>query len=506
LEDREQRVLPLTTIKERVDAEPYWIQKMDLGDGIVTPGWWDPKVDELPFYRLPADMTGLRVLDVGCGEGFFSFETERRGAKEVVAMDASLARLRRFEICRDALGSSISPQWLSVYSLDPEWMGTFDLVMFLGVLCHLQDPLLGIKKVAAVTSGTLLVQSETLESFSRQPLAHFLGHELQSGPPGSRTQDSTVLWLPNAACIRAMLSQVGMVNIEHIGGARKPTFRETAARRLHPSKYPAWQSRAQFRAQAPRATAQESSRTGYRKFKADETVPLPPIYLQNQVGLGATFKDTALITIGRLNMAGLRPDHDVLDIGCGVGRIARFLCDYLKDGGTYEGFDVTEVLVQWCQGNITPLFPNFNFTYTPLFHPSYNPDPSLASAAEFRFPYSDGSFDFVFAQSVFTHLFPEETANYLNEVSRVLRPGGITFLTWILFNDDDPPTYEHPSLKGMKRDVSGTFGIQDTATVGYRDRSVREQYSSCGLTIVEPVHLGHGDGLQDALVAVKSFD
>ena len=238
------------TIKERVDAERYWFLKMDLGGGIVTPGWSDPRVDKLPFYGLPADMTGLRVLDIGCAEGFFSFEAERRGAKEVVAMDASRAYVRRFEICRDALGSGLQPQVGSVYDLDPETLGTFDLVMFFGVLYHLQDPLLGIQKVAAMTSGTLLVQSRTLETFSTQPLAHFQEHGLLSGQKDNRIQDSSVIWLPNAACIRAMLSQVGMVNIEQIGGARKPTTRETVARRLFPKRYPTWHSGAQFRAEA----------------------------------------------------------------------------------------------------------------------------------------------------------------------------------------------------------------------------------------------------------------
>ncbi len=243
--------------------------------------------------------------------------------------------------------------------------------------------------------------------------------------------------------------------------------------------------------------------TGARQFPAEESIPVPPMHLQRKVGPSASFNDTALIAIGRLNMAGLRPHHDVLDIGCGVGRIARFLCDYLSDGGTYEGFDVTEALIQWCQGNITPLFPNFNFTYTPLFHPAYNTNRSLPSAAEFTFPYSDESFDFVFAQSVFTHLLPEETGNYLNEVTRVLRPGGVSFLTWILFDDHDPSIYRHYSLKTMERDASGTFGLQGTATVGYLEQFVRGLYSSSGLRIVEPVHLGQ-TGIQDAFVAIKS--
>ena len=109
--------------------------------------------------------------------------------------------------------------------------------------------------------------------------------------------------------------------------------------------------------------------------------------------------------MGRLNMAGLRPEHDVLDVGCGVGRTARFLCDYLSADARYEGFDIVEMLIDWCQAEITPRFPNFRFRYIPLFNSEYLPDAALPSAAELRFPYPDESFDFVFAHSVFTHLW-----------------------------------------------------------------------------------------------------
>jgi tRNA (mo5U34)-methyltransferase len=54
------------------------VEGIPTSDGVVTPGWSDPARDKLPYFRLPDDMTGLRVLDVGCAEGYFSFEAERR--------------------------------------------------------------------------------------------------------------------------------------------------------------------------------------------------------------------------------------------------------------------------------------------------------------------------------------------------------------------------------------------------------------------------------------------
>lgn len=241
----------MTTVRERVEAEPYWFLRMDLGDGVITPGWSNPARDKLPYFGLPDDMTGFRVLDVGCAEGFFSFEAERRGAAEVVSADYDPECIKRFKICADALGSKVThPQVLSVYSLDPAIQGTFDLVMFFGLLYHLEYPLLGIEKVAAMTSGTLFIQSFTLEtaSLTDQSLARFRPHGVTSGPKDNPIHDPTVFWEPNAACIRDMLDNVGLVDIERLPGPEPPLGQRIARRLRHRT----WNGGAQFRARAAR--------------------------------------------------------------------------------------------------------------------------------------------------------------------------------------------------------------------------------------------------------------
>jgi tRNA (mo5U34)-methyltransferase len=238
-------------LKERVEAEPYWFLQMDLVDGVVTPGWSNPAVDKLPYFGLPADMTGWRVLDVGCAEGFFSFEAERRGAAEVISLDFDSECIKRFQLCAEALGSTVThPQVLSVYELDPAVLGTFDLVMFFGLLYHLRDPLLGLQKVAAMMRGTLLMQSYTLETtaLAGQPLARFVPHGVTSGPEDNPMFDPTVYWEPNPECIRDMLDHVGLVDIERLPGP-KPSVRFRVARRVRPRKYRITNGSAQFRAQ-----------------------------------------------------------------------------------------------------------------------------------------------------------------------------------------------------------------------------------------------------------------
>ena len=209
--------------------------------------------------------------------------------------------------------------------------------------------------------------------------------------------------------------------------------------------------------------------------------------------------------MGRMNMAGLRPDHDVLDIGCGVGRTARYLCDYMDSDARYEGFDIMEEMIVWYQENITPLFPHFRFTYTPLFNASYKPDESLPSAAEFSFPYPDSSFDFAFAHSVFTHLPPDSTGNYLRELHRVLRPGGIAYTTWFLF-DGELSASPKTMVSEMTLDESGLFAIHNPEmpdnAVGYLEGYVLDEIEKSGLSVAGPVHYGFAR-LQDVVVASR---
>jgi SAM-dependent methyltransferase len=243
-----------------------------------------------------------------------------------------------------------------------------------------------------------------------------------------------------------------------------------------------------------------------RLFPAEATLPMPPPSLQNQVGPPGVFHDVALTTMGRLNLAGLRPDHDVLDIGCGVGRTARYLCDYLDESSRYEGFDITRELVQWCQRNITPAFSNFHFQHIPLFNSAYQPRADLPSPAELRFPYPDASFDFVLAHSVFTHLDLDASLRYLEEIHRVLRPSGVSYTTWLLF-EDDPARSVNPLIAGMVLDPSGRFAVDDVnnpdTAIGFSEQFVRDAHRRHSLEIVEPIRFGFGK-LQDAVVATRS--
>jgi SAM-dependent methyltransferase len=160
---------------------------------------------------------------------------------------------------------------------------------------------------------------------------------------------------------------------------------------------------------------------------------LPPASLRDQIGAG-DFRAVGEEFLGHFRqLAGLRPNEDVLDVGCGVGRMAIPLTEFLLPAARYEGFDVVPELVEWCSANITPAYPNFRFAVSDLYSSTYNPL-GAARSEEYEFSYPDETFDFVFLTSVFTHLLPAAVARYLSEIRRVLRPGGRSFMTFFLLD------------------------------------------------------------------------
>ncbi|OYZ67215.1 MAG: hypothetical protein B7Y12_22035, partial [Rhizobiales bacterium 24-66-13] len=157
-------------------------------------------------------------------------------------------------------------------------------------------------------------------------------------------------------------------------------------------------------------------------------LPQPPagsIYVGDGdfLAIGAEFL-RHFVTLG-----GLRRSHRVLDVGCGIGRMAVPLTQFLHpERGSYEGFDPVLEGVMWCTTTITPAYPRFRFQRLDVAHALYNPQ-GVVSGAELVLPFANRSFDFALMVSVATHLPPDELAIYLREIARVLAPGGKLFLT-----------------------------------------------------------------------------
>ncbi len=204
-------------------AEIEWFHTIDLGHGIVTPGL-DDTPRKLADIKMPADLSGRTVLDIGAWDGFFSFEAERRGAKRVLATDSfcwsgdAWGSKQGFELARQALGSEVEDRFIDVMDLSPEAVGVFDLVLFLGVLYHLRHPLLALEKVAAVTTGCLILETEVDLIGARHPaMAFYPGTELNNDP--------TNWWAPNPRALAGMLKAAGFSRIEVVTPPKPLAYR-----------------------------------------------------------------------------------------------------------------------------------------------------------------------------------------------------------------------------------------------------------------------------------------
>jgi len=146
--------------QEAIAQKDIWYHKIEVAPGVWTPGVHDSP-EALARLELPEDLTGMRVLDIGARDGFFTFEAERRGAREVVALDNEPPDHTGFSIAAELLDSKATYITENVYSLDPEKYGTFDLVLFLGVIYHLRHPLLALDRIHDICSPDALLLLET---------------------------------------------------------------------------------------------------------------------------------------------------------------------------------------------------------------------------------------------------------------------------------------------------------------------------------------------------------
>ena len=228
----------------------------------------------------------------------------------------------------------------------------------------------------------------------------------------------------------------------------------------------------------------------------------PPRRLRVRVGESDSFN-----TVGEeflkyfKELGGLKPNESVLDVGCGIGRMAVALTRYL-DKGSYEGFDILSEGIGWATRNITPKFPNFHFQHVDIYNKSYNPNGNF-EAREFSFPYKNDYFDFVLLTSVFTHMLPKDLENYISEISRVMKTGGRCLITFFLLNSESRNLIEAKSSHlDFQYELEGCRIVDESEperAIAYDEKRIRMLYKKHRLTIVEPIHYGLWSGKKDHL-------
>jgi tRNA (mo5U34)-methyltransferase len=228
--DRRLRAVPRDDIEARIAELGPWFHNMDLGGTWTAPDHFLGDYPAQKFRRfaprLPKDLAGKSVLDIGCNAGFYSIEMKRRGADRVLAVDSDERYLEQARFASDVLGHrDIEFRQLDVYDVGA--IGErFDLIIFMGVLYHLRHPLLALDLIREhVAADLLLFQSmqrgskHVLEveddyEFAESdmffeagfPKLHFIEREYCA--------DWTNWWVPNRACTEAMLRSAGF-KIDH---------------------------------------------------------------------------------------------------------------------------------------------------------------------------------------------------------------------------------------------------------------------------------------------------
>jgi SAM-dependent methyltransferase len=192
-------------------------------------------------------------------------------------------------------------------------------------------------------------------------------------------------------------------------------------------------------------------------------------------------------------LVDLRPDEKVLDVGCGTGRLARPLSGYLSNAGAYDGFDVSEIAIRWCQRHYAADYPNFRFRHVNVANGAYNPDGGNA-AERLAFPYGDASFDLVILASVFTHMLPAEIEHYTDEIARVLAPGGRCLVTFFLLNDESRRLIGEGRSTQPFTDVAWPYAVINSTrpedAVGYDEEWTLARLKQARLSPREPVYYG----------------
>jgi tRNA (mo5U34)-methyltransferase len=240
--------MPDPDLEARVASIP-WFHSIDLGP-ITTPGRKSPAqlAHELQRLRLP-ELAGKSVLDIGAFDGFYSFESERRGAARVVALDhyvwsldltrtdAEWRQLREqgivpppadqsahwrpdelpgkrgYDTAHQVLSSRVETVVDDFMTMDLTGLGTFDVVLYLGVLYHIENPLQALRRLASVTAGVAIIETEAVEFqlAGRARLCEFF-------EGGELNHDTSNWWAPNRSALEGMCRSAGFREVQVVIG------------------------------------------------------------------------------------------------------------------------------------------------------------------------------------------------------------------------------------------------------------------------------------------------
>jgi tRNA (mo5U34)-methyltransferase len=395
-----------------------WMYHWHLAPGVATPllganlaevhRTRSEMIEPVVRDALAAAGPGACAIDLACNEGWFSHRLLEWGAERVVGIDVREQNIRRATLVRDQLG--IPPERMEfrlsdVLALDPSELGRYDVVLCLGLIYHMEQPMQALRIARQLAAGLCVVESQLVRQdrallFSNGSPNAFLKTEMAFGAwfeedeanPLASADNHVLSLVPNRAALTEMVRHAG--------------FPAVATLRAKPDHDPQY-------VLGDRGIV--TGRVHERSFGATG-LPMPPLHLIRRVGTRTDVPDPIADyetegRLGKTKILDLLGDDwtwsgkRVLDFGAGAGRVLR---QFHREASEAEmwGCDIDVESVEWLRGNLSP----------PLHGFIVNEEPGL--------PFEDDSLDLIWAASVFTHI-TDHWAGWLLEVHRALRVGGV---------------------------------------------------------------------------------
>jgi ubiquinone/menaquinone biosynthesis C-methylase UbiE len=212
------------------------------------------------------------------------------------------------------------------------------------------------------------------------------------------------------------------------------------------------------------------------------------------------------------SITAANPSSHILEVGCGIGRLAIAMPDFLDANGGYEGFDIVPQGIEWCKQHIVGPHDNIHFTLADVYNKEYNPKGSR-QAADYQFPYEDETFDVAVLVSVFTHMLPTDVDRYVGEIARVLKKNGRICASYSIITPESLQLMTSGNGSVHFKYNLGSYWISSKKVpelgVAYDERYLRGIYSKHGLSDPPDIYYGRWCGrstgldIQDVVVATK---
>lgn len=253
-------------LSDKVAAVRFWFHSLDLGHGVVTPGFKSPEVEqrELASFQVP-DLRGKSVLDIGAWDGYYSFTAERLGAESVVALDKhvwsmdwdakrayradcrakgipaqpynlvpelwdfeGLPGKRGFDLAHKTLQSRVVAVVDDFMKMDLDRLGKFDVVLYLGVLYHMENPLEALRRLRVVTKELAIIETAAITIGGLEEISLCEFYPLDA----KLADDPSNFWAPNARALIGLCETAGFSLVKVLSSPIKATQGRIVQHRL----------------------------------------------------------------------------------------------------------------------------------------------------------------------------------------------------------------------------------------------------------------------------------